>query len=101
MGFLDFDVEIVRREGMPITEIFARRGEPVFRELERALTEEVAVLPAMVLAVPVGAGCNRPERMPSDLDSALPIKCHRKPLFAAASDFITRRFFTARTAAAT
>lgn len=60
VGFLDFDVEIVRREGMPITEIFARRGAPVFRELERALTEEVAVLPAMVLA-PGGGWVTQPQ----------------------------------------
>lgn len=50
VGFLDFDVEIVRREGVPITELFATRGEPAFRALERALTEEVSALPGMVLA---------------------------------------------------
>jgi Shikimate kinase len=50
VGFIDFDVEIVRREGMPITEIFAKRGEAAFRALEFGLTEEVAVLPAMVLS---------------------------------------------------
>lgn len=50
VGFLDFDVEIVRRAGMPITQIFATRGEPAFRTLELALTEEVAALPAMVLS---------------------------------------------------
>ena len=41
--FLDFDLEIERREGMPVTQIFGERGEPGFRELERkiALPEDV------------------------------------------------------------
>ena len=48
--FLDFDVEIARREGMSITEIFAQRGEPSFRQLEHALTREVSEVGNMVLA---------------------------------------------------
>ena len=39
--FLDFDAEIARREGMSISEIFATKGEPTFRELEHRLTEEL------------------------------------------------------------
>jgi shikimate kinase len=50
VGFLDFDVEIVRREGASITQIFATRGEAAFRTLELALTEEVAALSPMVLS---------------------------------------------------
>jgi shikimate kinase len=50
VGFLDFDVEIVRREGMPITGIFATRGEAAFRRMELALTAEVANLAPMVLS---------------------------------------------------
>lgn len=60
VGFLDFDVEIVRREGMPIIEIFASRGEPFFRDRERALTEEVSRLPGMVLA-PGGGWMTQPD----------------------------------------
>jgi shikimate kinase len=60
VGFLDFDVEIVRREGMPITEIFATRGEAAFRTIELALTEEVAALPAMVLS-PGGGWVTQPQ----------------------------------------
>lgn len=48
--FLDFDVEIERREGMPISQIFAERGEPAFRELERKLTAELTDMGNMVLA---------------------------------------------------
>lgn len=48
--FLDFDAEIERRQGMPISQIFGERGEPAFRELERVLTEEVKEQDSMVLA---------------------------------------------------
>ena len=59
VGFLDFDVEIVRRERMPITEIFAAKGEAAFRALELSLTEEVAALPRMVLS-PGGGWVSQP-----------------------------------------
>ena len=47
--FVDIDAVIVRREGKPITMIFAERGEPAFRELERkemetALAGEPAII---------------------------------------------------------
>jgi shikimate kinase len=48
--FMDLDREIEMRERMNIPEIFAARGEPAFREMERALTRELASRPAMVLA---------------------------------------------------
>src|SRR5438067_13580963 len=35
-SFLDFDEEIVRREGMPIAEIFGSKGEQHFRKIGRA-----------------------------------------------------------------
>lgn len=49
-SFLDFDTEIERREGMPITQIFGERGEGGFRALERTLTEELREFGNMVLA---------------------------------------------------
>lgn len=48
--FLDFDKEIERREGMPVTQIFGERGEAGFRQLERALTEELKSFGNMVLS---------------------------------------------------
>lgn len=36
--FVDLDSEIERQAGLPVAEIFAKRGEPYFRELERAAT---------------------------------------------------------------
>lgn len=48
--FLDFDVEIERREGMPLTQIFGERGEAAFRLLERKITEELKDFGNMIVA---------------------------------------------------
>ncbi|HEU4630426.1 MAG TPA: shikimate kinase [Gemmatimonadaceae bacterium] len=48
--FVDFDVEIERREGMSVTELFRTRGEAYFRGCERRLGEELAGRGGMVLA---------------------------------------------------
>ena len=40
-GFVDFDAEISRRQALSVSEIFAWKGEPFFRALERELTEEL------------------------------------------------------------
>ena len=61
-GFLDFDVEITRREGMTVPEIFAQGGEARFRSLERALTEECRTLGSLVLA-PGGGWVTQPENV--------------------------------------
>ena len=48
-GFVDIDTILIRKEGKPISMIFAEKGEPVFREMERkevdaALANEPAVV---------------------------------------------------------
>jgi shikimate kinase len=48
--FLDFDAEIERREGMPVSGIFAELGEHYFRSRERALTEELREIGGMLLS---------------------------------------------------
>jgi shikimate kinase len=48
--FLDFDVEIERREGASVASIFAERGEGAFRALELKLTEELRDIGNMVVA---------------------------------------------------
>ena len=48
--FLDFDAELERRAGASIPEIFAIRGETAFRDMELALTRELAGTGGMVLA---------------------------------------------------
>lgn len=59
-SFLDFDVELERRQGRSIAEIFGVDGEPHFRLLERALTAELREGPAMVLA-PGGGWITQPD----------------------------------------
>jgi shikimate kinase len=58
--FLDFDNEIERRQGKTIADIFGEKGEGHFRELERALTEELRLMGNMVLA-PGGGWVSNPE----------------------------------------
>jgi shikimate kinase len=50
VAFLDFDLEIERRESRTVAELFAEFGEAHFRTLERALTEEVARTGGMIVA---------------------------------------------------
>ncbi len=38
-GFVDIDTILIRKEGKPISMIFAEKGEPVFREMERKEVE--------------------------------------------------------------
>ncbi|HET9317900.1 MAG TPA: shikimate kinase [Vicinamibacteria bacterium] len=54
-SFLDLDVELTRRLGSSIADVFRTRGEHVFREEERRLAEETASLPRHVLAAGGGA----------------------------------------------
>ena len=48
--FLDLDVEIERREGVSVSDIFASDGETRFRELERRLTAELVDMEPAVIA---------------------------------------------------
>jgi shikimate kinase len=48
--FIDLDVEIERRQRMPIADIFASRGEAEFRAMERTITQELAGRSAMVIS---------------------------------------------------
>ena len=48
-GYVDIDTILIRKEGKPITMIFAEKGEPAFRDMERkevdtALGNEPAVI---------------------------------------------------------
>ncbi len=52
--YLDFDMEIERREGMSIGDLFATQGEPAFRALERQLTDELAQTPGGMVLAPGG-----------------------------------------------
>ncbi|HET8654118.1 MAG TPA: shikimate kinase [Longimicrobiaceae bacterium] len=59
-SFLDFDVEIERREGRSVRAIIDQSGEEYFRAAEAALTQEIATAPMLVVA-PGGGWITRPE----------------------------------------
>lgn len=61
-NFVDCDAEIVKRARMTIPEIFARRGEGAFRELESAVLSEVCKEKSRVIAAGGGAVL-RPENV--------------------------------------
>ncbi|MFI5228833.1 MAG: shikimate kinase [Gemmatimonadales bacterium] len=49
-GFIDLDLEIERREGRTVAELFAEKGEPYFRAKERELTQELAMVGNMIVS---------------------------------------------------
>lgn len=53
--FIDVDDVIEAEAGMPIAEIFARHGEPYFREQEHAVISQLAAQDNLVLALGGGA----------------------------------------------
>lgn len=60
--FVDLDEAIESEAGCPIREIFRRRGESGFRELERHLVERVVTMDGVVVALGGGTvvdGANR------------------------------------------
>ena len=70
-SFLDIDLEIERREGRSIGQIFAEMGEAYFRQKEREVTEELRLVGNMIVA-PGGGWVTHPEvvalvRPPSQL----------------------------------
>ena len=56
---LDTDAEIVRRAGMPITEIFAQYGEQHFRDLESEVIRDLSAQGGAVIATGGGAVLRR------------------------------------------
>lgn len=60
--FLDLDLEIERREGRSIGQLFGEKGEAYFRKKERELTEELTVVGNMIVA-PGGGWVTDPENV--------------------------------------
>src|SRR5256885_16161425 len=61
-GYVDIDTILIRKEGKPIAMIFAEKGEPVFRDMERkeveaALSNEPAGM------VPGGGWAGQPGKL--------------------------------------
>jgi shikimate kinase len=70
LEFVDCDVEIESRIGMPIREYFALHGEEAFRDIEQDLLEELSGRAGLLLATGGGAVLR-----PSNRD-ALHSRCH-------------------------
>ncbi len=60
--FLDVDEEVERKEGLSIPEIFEKKGEPYFRDLELRTLRELAEKKNVVISTGGGLGAN-PEAM--------------------------------------
>lgn len=68
--FLDTDHLIEQRAGLSIADIFAKHGEPAFRDLERRVVAEVAQMKGLVISTGGGLGANE-ENMASLKQHAL------------------------------
>jgi shikimate kinase len=55
LRFIDSDVEIEKRIGMPIRDFFTAHGEAAFRDVEQEVLEELSLLPDVVIATGGGA----------------------------------------------
>jgi shikimate kinase len=53
--FLDLDTEIEKSAKLPVREIFARFGEPHFRQLEREHLQRISEIPRAIIALGGGA----------------------------------------------
>jgi shikimate kinase len=62
--FLDFDVEIERREGRPVAAIIESEGEEYFRRLEAELTHEIRNARGVIVA-PGGGWITNPDLLES------------------------------------
>src|SRR5688572_9759714 len=60
--FVDIDSVLVRKEGKPITMIFAEKGEQAFREMEREAVEVALTNPPAVI-VPGGGWAAQPGQL--------------------------------------
>ena len=81
-GFVDVDGILVRREGKPITLIFAEKGEGAFREMERKEMETTLANQPAVIA-PGGGWAAQPGAIAGAQDRALVIYLRTRPETAA------------------
>jgi shikimate kinase len=61
--FIDTDELIERREGIPVSEIFDKCGEPYFRKIESEIVEEVSEMENVVISTGGGAVISSENRM--------------------------------------
>jgi shikimate kinase len=81
-GFVDIDAIIARREGKPITMIFAEKGEAAFRDMERKEMETALASEPAVIA-PGGGWAAQPGAIESAKGHALVVYLRTRPETAA------------------
>src|SRR5439155_414958 len=81
-GFVDIDAIVERREGRPITLIFAEKGEAAFRDMERKEMETALAGEPAVIA-PGGGWAAQPGAIDTAQPHALVIYLHTRPETAA------------------
>ncbi len=88
MDFLDTDSEITRRAGMSISEIFARKGEAEFREMEAKILSELPRIERdTIVALGGGAVCREGVMdMLNAAGQAIYLKCSPEKLVARMSE---------------
>ena len=77
-SFVDIDAILVRREGKPITMIFAEKGEAAFRDMERK-EMEAALANAPAVIAPGGGWAAQPEAISAAKAHALVIYLRTRP----------------------
>ncbi len=95
-GFVDIDLILARREGKPITLIFAEKGEAAFRDMERKeMDAALATEPAVI--APGGGWAAQPGAVETAQPRALVVYLRARPETAAqraASEEGTRPLLT-------
>jgi shikimate kinase len=81
-GFVDIDAIIARREGKPITMIFAEKGEAAFRDMERKEMETALAGEPAVIA-PGGGWAAQPSAIETAKGRALVVYLRARPETAA------------------
>ena len=81
-GFVDVDAILTRREGKPITMIFAEKGEAAFREMERKEMETALASEPAVIA-PGGGWAAQPGAIDQAKAHALVVYLRTRPETAA------------------
>ena len=81
-GFVDIDAILARREGKPITMIFAEKGEGAFRDMERKEMESALANEPAIIA-PGGGWAAQPGAIDAAKARALVIYLRARPETAA------------------
>jgi len=82
-GFVDIDTVLIRKEGKPITMIFAEKGENAFRDMERKEMETALANQPAVIA-PGGGWAAQPGQLDGAKSQAYVIYLKSSPSTAAA-----------------